>query len=1145
MNSEPTKHLLVLPVFDCVEERLKTRAQAATVVDPSYIVTFSAVVDALRESGERHTDLGSWWSGRRFATEAELALLRRQAIAQAREGAPAELIDVLKARGLPRLLARFVDECAEGSVETGELTAFASSQSGSDGERIVLLGRLYRGYRQLLTKHRLMDETDRLRIALEVVSSRTYPLPSLFAGVSRVEIKDIFDWSAARLAILIGLAERLHAALGPPERLHLVVPYSHSGQRLFHYMERALRELEARSDIHIEVSFEAVESTVQGPAQVAVRLFDDDVGESDSCCTLSGAPTSAQEWRKVAREIHSALESGFSLDEVCVALRHPELDREALTDALSAYDIPWRYRRGVALHETDLFKHISGLFTAVVEDLPKESLIRIMTSAFSSAPVKFEGREETGPSSSRSRHPQVTGVAATIGAAGVRDLVTGAEGKRSGYHVRLSNYLNRIRPDYVESSDGPVQGDLFTTPKQTRLSRWYASQEGQVRTILQRVRSLSRLRGKRSVRQWALDLKSLLAEPGFEPLGVLGGGRTQIIGAQEIGGHAHAAISALGEAQRSWVALQRILENLETCVFSDQIALGPGGFRLLLSEVAEQVPLNPPGGRGAAVQILPVRQLVGRQFRLLFLPRLNEGVFPASVKVDPLFKDRQRVAFNRWRRERARGKPSFTGFPIEEPQPEDDRIPVRRSEETLLLALALRSCSERVFVSWCARDTIGRPLLPSLFVEALRRAGAVELESEPLELLPAPERIVSASELSLVGCRASKSISPESPEWKTVLGQLNGVHWYSAVRSKTDVEISRNRFYETPNGAEVLRASDREKGEYCGYLASPEIRTWLSERRFGFGETSPASATRFERYGACPSKFFFQDVLRIQPERLSDEEMDALGRGSLLHEVMDRLYMHLDSSEALGSLLQRSPSAWNSMLDAAFSDAIRHVEREKHLGHPKLRDMATRTLRQLVIDALVTFGAGGELPDGHPLAREWAFGYGEIPALAVPLPNGKTVHFRGRVDRIDRKERADLIITDYKLGRLQSYKGKLDLEKRHRVAFQLSIYALAALRLLDPPVNSIVSQYYAFKDRKVATLDWPALKRLFGSLLPSRFGPAESPLVGEVTLAQGIQDVLEGIHAGHFPAATRDCQYCDFGPLCRAPERIRKKGWPQ
>jgi len=1144
MNAAPTQHLLVLPVFDGVEERLKARAIAATIVDPSRIVTFSAVVDALRESGERHADLGSWWSGRRFASEPELALLRRQAIAQAREGAPEELVEVLKARGLPRLLAKFVDECTEGSVETGELASFAASQSGSDGDRIALLSRLYRDYRRLLTKHRLLDDTDRLRIAQEVVSSQTYPLPALFEGVSTVEIRDIFDWSAARLSIVIGLAERLHAQLGPPERLHLVVPYSHSGQRLFHYMERALRELEARSDVHIEVSFEAVESTARGPSQLAVRLFDEDIGDLDSSCSLESAPTAAQEWRKVAREIRRTLEGGHSLDEICVALRHPEQDRESLTDALTAYGIPWRYRRGVSLHETDLFRHVTGLFTAVVEDLPKESLIRIMTSAFSNAPVRVEGRIEPVPRSSRARHPRADGVAATLGVAGVRDLVTGAEGKRSGYHVRLSNYLDRIRPDYVESGDGPIQGDLFTTPKQSRLSRWFASQERQVRTILQRVRSLSHLRGKRTARQWALDLSALLREPGFEPLPVLAGGRTQVLGTDGLDGHAQAAINALGEAQRSWVALQRILNNLAACEFADQVTLGPGGFRLLLSEVAEQVPLNPPGGRGAAVQILPIRQLVGRQFRVLFLPRMNEGIFPASVKIDPLFKDRQRVAFNRWRRGQAHGKPSFTGFPIEEPQPEDERIPVRRSKETLLLALALRSCCEQVFVSWATRDAVGRPLLPSLFVEALARAGAVEQEGEPLEVLPAPERIVSSHELSLVGCRAGKSTAALSPEWMTVLSQLNGADWYRAVRAKTAVEMARNRFYETPNGGESLRAGG-DGSEYCGYVSSPEIRSWLSERRFAFGETSPASATRFERYGTCPSKFFFQDVLRIEPERHGDEEMDALGRGSLLHEVMDRLYMHLDSSEGLGSLLQRSQSAWNSMLDAAFADAIRHVEREKHLGHPKLREMATRTLRQLVIDALATFGPGGELPDGHPLAREWAFGYGEIPPLAVPLPNGKTVHFRGRVDRIDRKDRADLIVTDYKLGRLQSYKGKLDLDKRHRVAFQLSIYALAALRLLDPPVNSIASQYYAFKDRKVATLDWLALKRLLGDLLPPEYGPAERPLVGEVTLAHGVQEVLEGIHTGQFPAATRDCHYCDFSPVCRAPERIRKRGWPQ
>ena len=142
MTANSAHKLTVLPVYDRVEDEQQCRARAGTVVDTDAVVTFSRLIDALAQSGVKNAAADAPWAGSRFASTAELAVVRRRVVEDARQATAPEHKTLLMARGLPRLLSGFFDACAEGRVEPTELSQFVR-ETPQTSSRLVLLAELY------------------------------------------------------------------------------------------------------------------------------------------------------------------------------------------------------------------------------------------------------------------------------------------------------------------------------------------------------------------------------------------------------------------------------------------------------------------------------------------------------------------------------------------------------------------------------------------------------------------------------------------------------------------------------------------------------------------------------------------------------------------------------------------------------------------------------------------------------------------------------------------------------------------------------------------------------------------------------------------------------------------------------------------
>jgi RecB family exonuclease len=282
------------------------------------------------------------------------------------------------------------------------------------------------------------------------------------------------------------------------------------------------------------------------------------------------------------------------------------------------------------------------------------------------------------------------------------------------------------------------------------------------------------------------------------------------------------------------------------------------------------------------------------------------------------------------------------------------------------------------------------------------------------------------------------------------------------------------------------------------------------------------SPTRLEAWAACPLGYLVEHVLGVRvtddPEELL--EISPRDRGELVHAVLEGWL-----SEMLRGPVPDPSQPWT---DAARARLRQIGERccddycaRGLTGHPLLwgRDRA-----RILLD-LERFCAEDDRRRAstgtRPLAVEVAFGLptdaGAGP-VAVDLPDGRRVAFRGRMDRIDTAG-TRLLVTDYKTGGWTDYKGLSeqdpDLGGRR---LQLPVYALAARAHVGSPDAPTRAEYW-----------FVSTKGEFKTA-----GYALTPAVLE-RFAAVLDIVVRGIEQGVFPAHPKEpgwsryveCQVCD------------------
>ncbi len=505
----------------------------------------------------------------------------------------------------------------------------------------------------------------------------------------------------------------------------------------------------------------------------------------------------------------------------------------------------------------------------------------------------------------------------------------------------------------------------------------------------------------------------------------------------------------------------------------------------VLSERLRFLRNEPPRRRYGAVFVATPEEARGREFAVVFLPGLAEGVFPKKAMEDPLLLDTHRVT---------------AGGHLTR---QDDRV----ARERLLLHCAA-AAGEKLVVSYPRMDaTQGRPRVPSFYALEVLRAGEGRLP----DLRVFEKQAANNAEIRL-GRPAPLDPRAALDDAEYDVARLN------LVTSNESKGFMRYLVEVSPVLARSLRTRYRRWGsKWSGAdgLVDPEVETlkaleahWLDRRSY--------SPTALQHFAACPYKFLLSAIHQLRPreETVPLEQMDPLTRGALFHEAQELIWKEMEPAGLLPlkrSDLQKAMDIGDGVLNAVAADyAEKLAPAIERVWNSEVEDLRTDLRGWL---RHVSGDAGWKL-----VATEFSFGLRDsIQPEAFLLD---ALKLRGSVDLVE-ESIADgtLRITDHKTGKppeqTPAYVGG-------GTVLQPTLYALAMEQLLGKPVASSRLSYCTqrgqYREVKIPIQDHARQR-----------------------IAQVVDVIAAAVHSGFLPAAPKKdaCEYCDYRPVCGPYEEQR------
>jgi CRISPR/Cas system-associated exonuclease Cas4 (RecB family) len=516
-------------------------------------------------------------------------------------------------------------------------------------------------------------------------------------------------------------------------------------------------------------------------------------------------------------------------------------------------------------------------------------------------------------------------------------------------------------------------------------------------------------------------------------------------------------------------------------------AIGPVGLGQVLLVIGPRLgslTAAPKESRYGKVWVGGIEEARGMAFRCVFVPGVNEGLFPRPPAEDPLLLEAQR---------------QLLGIEL-------------RAEDTELLRIAAASAGEQFTLSFSRLDLLtGRLRVPSFYAFAAHRAaGGGEIDVREFEA-----RARSATR-TRIGWPAppdpADAIDDAEFDLATLAPLVKGSGEYLKSLPGRAVPSLRARW------ARWHKSWKPADGLFIEEIGSDALKAYrLTERAW--------SPSLLQQYARCPYRFALRGVFGLRPaERPAGiQRMDPAERGNLYHAVQFELLRDLAAAglvpvngENLAAALER--------LDAVLRMEAARAAAELAPAIPQIWRAEVQSLRAdlrgwLQQKALVE-------ADWTPEFNELSFGLkspaGRDPrSLREPVTVSGGYQLQGSIDLVERRAGGMLRVVDHKIGRIPDPRpetvGKGEV-------LQPTLYALAAEAMLGEAV---------------------AAGRLYYSTIAQNYTPIDVPMHDWTRRrAQHVLEVIDGaIVNGTLPAAPREdgCRNCEYLPICGPYEEERVK----
>jgi ATP-dependent helicase/DNAse subunit B len=880
--------------------------------------------------------------GRAGGAQAPLGALARERILAAVAGRTT--------RGVTRALVAFVAELHVRRVDAARLRAALADWAHADPAqraRADQLATLYEEYERVLRTLGRTDPEQRATRALDELRrtpTRWGTIPVALYGFDDFTplqldaIETLGTVVGARVTVALAFERGREAFAGRAGTFQTLLPlaaehrelapraeyYAPRARGALHHLERYLFEPQRPADVPLRVA-----------AAGAVRL-------------LEGGGERA-ELELVAEEIAGLLRRGTPPAEIAVAHRAPATIAELLGEVFTAHRIPYALERRVRFADTALGRALLGALAAACE--PDAELEHLL--AWLRAPGVLEDPDLADELEARARR---AGIAS---AAGARALW-----EQARWPPEPLEPLERLRA--APAGRGAQAGAQALIECATHeLERLAVGS-----TEIAQQREARALRAARA----ALDeLRELASADPRSPLAALAPDAGVLIAT--LRGLEFVLEVSAREADRG------APDGPGPPAPGDARADGAvaGVNRPAVDRAAAGVdgPATGVNGSGAdgAVAVLDPLALRARRVRALFLCGLQEGIFPAPARAEPLLSEDERR-----RLVETSGLLALAG---------DTRSADTLAAERYLLYAAVSRPEELLVLSWHTADDDGAECSRSLFVDDVRDVFACDLH----------------------GARSRRALGEVGEER---MGSVVAQSSAAPARPPGGVDMDR------PAGA-ALPADPRRPTGAIAPLRAERVLADLREPRMW-------SASGLQAWAGCPVQWF---VERLLGARDLEPEPEPLARGGLAHAVLRDVLEGLRRETGSARLRPGALARARELLHAALTER----EHEYPLSVAPERVPGVRRRLAADLERYLEHAAACESPL-EPTHLELSFGFPEEHGLpALELAPG--VRVRGRIDRVDLDPTgSEAVVYDYK-GSHAPEAGRWARERSFQVALYM------------------------------------------------------------------------------------------------------------
>jgi len=499
----------------------------------------------------------------------------------------------------------------------------------------------------------------------------------------------------------------------------------------------------------------------------------------------------------------------------------------------------------------------------------------------------------------------------------------------------------------------------------------------------------------------------------------------------------------------------------------------------VLSERLRFLRREPPAQRWGRVFVGSIEEARGREFGVVFLPGLAEGLFPQRMLEDPLLLDELRESVS-------------ADLPLRKQRANDERM---------RLHLAVAAARDRLVVSYPRMEVAeARPRVPSFYALELPRA----VEGSLPELKAFEDRARDAAPARL-NWPAPKEAADAIDEAEYDLVAIAGARGPGAVHYLVD---------ENPHVTRSLRARwSRWHGSWkpADGLVTDDAAALeaLSSQRLTARTWSPSS---LEHFAMCPYKFALHGIYQLRPRDESEQlqQMDPRTRGALFHEIQFELFQDLQRAGLLPVNDGRLAEALGRA-DAVLDLVAAKYQEKLAPAIPRVWKSEIGDLRTDLRGWLQHVARNDD--DWEPVKFELEFGKEEPVVL-------DGVSLRGKIDLLERHVSRDVYrVTDHKTGKRPDTIPRWVGGGR---SLQPLLYGLAAEQLLGSPVEA---------------------GRLLYATQRGGYTPVEIKLDDRARqfLQKLLGDIDASIAGGFLPPApAKDaCEICDYRIVCGPYEERR------